>query len=81
MNDPTENIRRNMVNEINTNPNEREALEEKYSKVYNTSEVLEDFELTGFMAPFVVAVRRSDSVKGTLMFQDQPRYYFNFQES
>ncbi|KKL48587.1 hypothetical protein LCGC14_2323980, partial [marine sediment metagenome] len=39
-----------------------------------------DFEITGFMAPFVIAIRRSDRVMGTLMFQDSPRYYFEWQE-
>lgn len=80
MNDQTEDIRRKMVNKINENLNEREILEKKYGKVYSTSEVSEVFEITGFMAPFVVVRRLSDDMKGTLMFQDMPRYYFNFKE-
>ena len=80
MNDPTENTRREMVNEINSNPIGRELLENVHSQVWNTEEVSEDFEITGFMAPYVVAIRRSDGVKGTLMFQDRPRYYYDFKE-
>ena len=81
MYDPTENIRRIMVAEINTRPSEREALEIEHGPIWNTEEVSEDFEITGFMAPFVVAIRRSDNVKGTLKFQDSPRYYFGFREA
>jgi len=80
MNDPTENVRREMVNEINSNPSERELLEKEYGEVYTTSEVSEKYEITGFMAPYVVVIRKSDGVKGSMMFQDRPRYYFNFKE-
>ncbi|GAF80404.1 unnamed protein product [marine sediment metagenome] len=80
MNDPTESIRRDMVYDINSYPSERELLEKEHGKVYSTSEVCKLFEITGFMTPFVVVRRLSDDVKGTLMFQDMPRYYFNFKE-
>jgi len=80
--DSTEKIRRQMVNEINSNPSERELLEKEHGQVWNTSEVSQDFEIVGFMksniAPFVVATRKTDGVKGSLMFQDRPRYYFDF---
>ena len=78
--DETENIRRDMVNNINSGPSEREVLEKEYGKVYNTEEVSEAFKITGFMAPFITVVRRSDNIKGTMMFQDRPRYYFSFKE-
>jgi hypothetical protein len=32
------------------------------------------------MAPFVVVRRKSDGVKGSMMFQHMPRYYFSFRE-
>ena len=78
--DPTENIRREMVAEINAAPGSREALEAQYGKVWNTSEMSEDFEVTGFLAPFVVVRRKSDGKKGSLTFQHSPRFYFSFQE-
>jgi len=31
------------------------------------------------MAPFIAVQRKSDGVKGSLEFQHQPRFYFNFQ--
>ena len=76
--DPTEDIRRAMVAEINAEPGSREALEAEYGQVWNTQQVQEEFEVLGFMSPFVSAQRR-DGVRGTLMFQHSPRLYFNFQ--
>jgi hypothetical protein len=79
MNDPTEGIRREMVAEINAAPGSREYLEAKHGKVWDTSELQRDFEVLGFLAPCVVVRRRSDSVRGSLMFQHDPRFYFKFQ--
>ena len=31
------------------------------------------------MAPLVVVRRKSDGVKGSLMFQHSPRFYFGFE--
>lgn len=76
--DPTEEVRKKMVAEINTNPGERADLEAKYGKVWNTDELRDEFEVSGFMAPMVVVRRKSDGVKGSLEFQHMPRYYFRF---
>ena len=46
--------------------------------VWNTEEVTKAFEIEAFMAPFVVARRRSDGVRGTLAFTHMPRFYFDF---
>ena len=78
--DPTEPIRRERLAEINTQPGSRKALESTYGKVWTTSELSDDFEVIGFMAPLVVVRRKSDGVKGSLEFQHNPRYYFNFQQ-
>ena len=80
MNDPTESTRRDIVHDINSNPGNREQLEKQYGEVYAILKMDELFEITGFMAPFVAVRRRADDVKGTMMFQDNPRYYFNFKE-
>ena len=78
MNDATESIRREMVAAINADPTSREGLVQKYGKVWNTEELAQDFEVTGFMAPFCAVKRKTDGVKGTLMFQHSPRFYFDF---
>lgn len=77
--DPTENIRRARVAEINAEPGSREALEAQYGQVWSTAEMTEEFTAHGFGAPFIVVTRKSDNVKGSLEFQHSPRLYFNFQ--
>lgn len=46
---------------------------------WNTQELQEDFEVIGFLAPFVVVKRKSDGVRGTLMFTHSPRLYSNWE--
>lgn len=79
MHDPTEQVRRERLAEINTVPGSREALEAQYGQVWNTQELGEQFQVLGFLAPLVVVRRKSDGVKGSLEFQHgPPRLYFNF---
>lgn len=47
---------------------------------WTTDELREEFEVKGFLAPFVVVTRRSDGASGTLEFTHSPRVYFNWQE-
>ena len=84
--DKTESIRREMVQKINSqvesdSPDvERARLEGIHGQVWNTAEVSKDFKIVGFMAPFVVANRKSDGKQGVLEFQHSPRFYFDFQK-
>jgi hypothetical protein len=79
--DPTENLRRSMVAEINSNPSLKSALESDYGvgNVWTTAELSERFEVIGFMAPFAVVREKATGKKGTVMFQHSPRLYFNFE--
>ncbi len=79
MNDPTEPIRREMVAQINSVEGSREYLESKHGQVWDTDQLQEEFEVLGFLAPFVIAKRKSDGVRGSLFFQNSPRIYFGFQ--
>lgn len=81
MSDPTENIRRQMVEEINSEAAERKEVEARYGQVWNTDELQAEFQVCGFGAPFVTVIRKSDGKKGSLMFQHRPRYYFSFTEA
>jgi len=74
-----EKIRLAHLVEINAEPGSREALEAKHGKVYNTQELQEEFVVEGFLAPYIVCTRQSDAVRGTMQFQHNPRYYFNFE--
>jgi len=68
-----------MLAEINAIPGSREYLEHKHGQVWDTDQLQEDFEVLGFAAPLVVVRRRADGVKGSLMFQSSPRFYFGFE--
>jgi hypothetical protein len=79
MSDPTEDIRREMLAEINAAPDSREHLEREHGQIWDTAQLQEDFEVLGFAATLVVVRRRADGVKGSLMFQSSPRFYFGFE--
>ena len=76
--DPTEAIRRALVADINHDPGSREALEDQHGKVWDTGEMTEDFSVSHFAAPFILVTRNSDRVTGSLTFQHNPRFYFDF---
>jgi hypothetical protein len=78
MNDPTEAIRRERLVEINAEPDSREALEQQFGQVWDTQQLAEEFEVIGFLAPLVVVRRKVDGQKGSLEFQNRPRYFFSF---
>jgi hypothetical protein len=88
MADETEGIRRILVSEINgavesnSEETERARLEKIHGvgNVWDTDEISKNFEIIGFMAPFCVVRRRSDDVKGSVEFQHNPRFYFNFEK-
>jgi len=80
MSDDTELPRRLITALINHEPGSREALEQEHGQVWDTDQLSQDFEVKGFMAPFVVVKRKSDSAIGSLMFQARPRFYFCFKE-
>ena len=79
MNDETESIRRLQLAEISAQPGSREVLEVQHGQIWDTDELRRDFDVTGFMAPYIVVRRKADGRKGSLLFQHNPRYYFSFQ--
>ena len=78
MDEQTEQLRREQLIQVNSEAGVRSQLEERHGQVWNTEELGRDFEVVGFAAPFVVVLRRSDGVKGSLTFQHSPRFYFDF---
>lgn len=57
---------------------ERQRLESRFGQTEDTAQLSDDFEVLGFMAPYVVVRRKSDGRKGNLEFQHTTRFYFNF---
>lgn len=54
----------------------RESLEVKYGQVWSPAEVERDFNVLGFAAAFLLVSRKLDGTKGSLSYQDDPRFYF-----
>jgi len=76
--DTTEEHRRSEQQRINSTPRTREELESGGSEVWDTTELLRDFTVQGFMAPFAFVTQKSDGMSGTVTFQHEPRLYFDF---
>lgn len=72
--DPTEEVRRALIAE-----GQPERAAASATKHWTTSELGEEFTVLAFAAPFVLVMRKSDNVKGTLQFTHSPRLYFNFE--
>ena len=72
--DNTESMRREMIETNQPHVDLAHA-----DKRWNTQELSAEFEVIGFMAPFVVVRRKSDGTKGSMEFTHSPRFYFNFQ--
>ncbi len=82
--DDTEGVRRERLAAINCAVQsddqevERKRFEAQHGQVWDTAQLSQDFDVLGFVAPYVVVRRKSDGRKGSLEFQHSPRFYFNF---
>ena len=67
----------------NTEPahHDRQTLEAAHGEVWSEVELAQEFKITAIIANTVVVVRKADGQVGNLTFQNEPRYYFNFQPS
>jgi hypothetical protein len=45
---------------------------------WDTDALRRDFEVIGFLAPYVAVRRKADGVVGSLQFTHSPRVYFGF---
>lgn len=79
--DTTEPYRRVRQAELNEAAADRTSLENKYGQVWNTAELTEQFDVLGFLAPFVSVRKKDTDEKGLLEFQHYPRFYFNWKPS
>jgi hypothetical protein len=74
MTDTTEQIRRDMI----TSGQPAADLAADTGQKWTTAELRRDFEVLGYMAPFVVVRRRGDGLVGSLEFTASPRVYFGW---
>lgn len=58
----------------------RQQLEAKYGKVWTTSELQREFYVQGFSAGLCVVTQRDSQKFGSLSFQHDPRFYYDFVE-
>jgi hypothetical protein len=75
--DATEAVRRKLMVELAQEAGDRAVLERRHGQVWDSVELRQDFKVVGFLAPLAVVRRKSDGMLMTLMFQPQPRLYFN----
>lgn len=75
MSDPTEATRRAMIARGEPEADAAASTGQRWT----ADQLTKDFEVLTFLAPFVVARRRSDKVLGSLEFRNSPRVYFNWQ--
>lgn len=73
--DDTEDARRALIGVLADTPHDELAGEQ----TWDTDALQQEFEVLSFLAPFVLVRRRSDGVRGTVMFKSNPRVYFGFQ--
>lgn len=73
MSDPIESFRRSM---LATEQPQRDLAQAQQR--WDTDQLRAEFEVIGFLAPFVVVKRKSDGAKGLMEFTHNPRFYFNF---
>lgn len=75
-----EGMRLQLLAQVNEHrARDRVEAEDKYGTVWDVEEFRRDFDLVGFMEPFVVVKRKSDGKKGSLFFQHHPRFYHGWQ--
>ena len=53
---------------------------EKAVKHWDTDQLRAEFDVIGFLAPFVTVRRRADGKVGSMKFSHSPRVYFDWEE-
>lgn len=59
---------------------QRSELEARYGKVWDTKELQNEFVVQGFSMGLVVVANRDTNKVGSLSFQHDPRFYYDFVE-
>lgn len=57
----------------------RAVLEEQCGEqVWDSEQLMDTFEVSHFNPPYVHVIRKADGARGTVAFNDDPRFYFAF---
>ena len=77
MHDDTEDYRREMIESgfVDAAATLVEALG---GKTWSTAELQRDFVVRSFLAPYVLVTERASGRKGTLLFRNIPRTYYDW---
>ena len=67
-----------MTDNTNRFGQDRQPLEAAHGKVWDEAELALEFKVTAIIAPKVVVMHKSDGQVGSLTFQNEPRFYFDF---
>jgi hypothetical protein len=70
-----------MTDDTNQAGQDRQTLEAAHGKVWDEEELAQEFKVTAIIGNTVVVVRKSDSQVGSMNYQNDPRFYFDFQTS
>ena len=74
-----ETLRHERLVILNVDPGDRAMLEQRHGRIWDPRELAKDFIVQGYLAPLVVVRRKTDNLIGSLEFQHNPRYYFNWE--
>ena len=75
LSEPTRAALAKMLNDAAKTP---EELSKVHGRIWDTYELQKDFEVEGFLAPYVKVIRKDDEQVGLLLFQHSPRVYWGF---
>ena len=57
---------------------DREELEYNWGQVWSGEELKKQFKVITFHGPFILVTEKLTAEKGTMTYQDYPRYYFGY---
>lgn len=78
MENPPDGVRRQRLDELGLVPGSREALEDEHGQVWDTQELLRDFEVLERLGPYIAVRRRADGQKGNVEADDNFQFLFRF---
>jgi hypothetical protein len=76
---PNRNRRAELFTRINAAPKGRIEMEALQGTVWDDHALRREFRVGGAIPPFMLVVRRADRVTGSVLYQETPRLYWDFQ--